>query len=141
MSGRQVSVSFGGEGKNMIIAYLLWFFLGGFGIHRFYLGKIGTGITQLALLAVGIVTSVILIGYVLLIALSIWWILDAYFVFKYVNEANAALPRSSSVLRMSTTDARSNDLDVLEKLHALHQSGALTDEEYRVRKERLLGNP
>ncbi|WP_342621698.1 NINE protein, partial [Pseudomonas aeruginosa] len=23
-------------------AYLLWFFLGGFGAHRFYLGKTGT---------------------------------------------------------------------------------------------------
>lgn len=30
--------------KSKGIAYLLWFFLGTFGIHKFYLGKTGVGI-------------------------------------------------------------------------------------------------
>lgn len=30
--------------KSKGIAYLLWFFLGTFGVHKFYLGKIGVGI-------------------------------------------------------------------------------------------------
>lgn len=30
--------------KSKFVAYLLWFFLGVFGAHRFYCGKIGTGI-------------------------------------------------------------------------------------------------
>lgn len=33
--------------KSKGVAYLLWFFLGIFGGHRFYLGKIGTGILYL----------------------------------------------------------------------------------------------
>lgn len=33
--------------KSKGIAYLLWFFLGWLGVHRFYLGKIGTGILYL----------------------------------------------------------------------------------------------
>jgi hypothetical protein len=33
--------------KSKGVAYLLWFFLGVFGAHRFYLGKIGTGILYL----------------------------------------------------------------------------------------------
>jgi TM2 domain-containing membrane protein YozV len=33
--------------KSKGLAYLLWFFLGAFSAHRFYLGKIGTGILYL----------------------------------------------------------------------------------------------
>jgi TM2 domain-containing membrane protein YozV len=45
--------------KSIGVSYLLWFFLGGFGAHRFYNGRIGGGIAQLALLIVGGVTSAI----------------------------------------------------------------------------------
>lgn len=33
--------------KKILPAFLLCFFLGCFGIHRFYVGKIGTGVLQL----------------------------------------------------------------------------------------------
>ena len=35
--------------KSRMVAALLAFFLGGLGIHRFYVGKIGTGILQILL--------------------------------------------------------------------------------------------
>ncbi|WP_061960545.1 TM2 domain-containing protein [Demequina flava] len=33
--------------KSLPIAYILWFFLGIFGVHHFYLGKVGRGLLYL----------------------------------------------------------------------------------------------
>lgn len=45
--------------KSKTTAYLLWFFLGIFGVHQFYLGKIGKGILYL------LTGGVFLIGFVI----------------------------------------------------------------------------
>lgn len=50
--------------KNIIIALLLAFFLGWLGVHRFYTGKIGTGI--LMILTLG--------------GLGIWALIDCIFI-------------------------------------------------------------
>ena len=48
--------------KTMVAAALLCFFLGSFGIHRFYVGKVGTGILMLITLgALGIWTLIDLV--------------------------------------------------------------------------------
>ena len=39
-----------------VVAYLLWFFLGTFGAHRFYVRKIGTAVTILVLDLLGWLT-------------------------------------------------------------------------------------
>lgn len=69
------------KGKNMFVAYILWYFLGPFGGHRFYMGKTGTAVTQLIL-------SLTFIG---LIVTAIWYIVDAFLVHTWVKEHNAAL--------------------------------------------------
>lgn len=46
--------------KRILPAFLLCFSLGIFGVHRFYVGKIGTGILQLCTLG----------------GLGIWWLVD-----------------------------------------------------------------
>ena len=34
-------------GKSVGVAYLLWFFLGVLGVHQFYLGKVGRGVSYI----------------------------------------------------------------------------------------------
>ncbi|MDR0786088.1 MAG: TM2 domain-containing protein [Treponema sp.] len=59
--------------KSKGVAYLLWFFLGVFGAHRFYLEKIGTGV--LYLLTVGV--------------FGIGWIIDLFTLGNQVDVYNA----------------------------------------------------
>ena len=68
--------------KNLIVAYLLWIFVGWLGIHRIYLGKTGTGIAQLALwLGCTVLTVLTLgIGYVLFLIPALWLLIDAFLI-------------------------------------------------------------
>lgn len=68
------------EVKSPLIAYLLWFFLAAIAAHRFYLGKAGSAVVMLLLCWVGIFTSFLGIGLVLLAAFGIWWIVDAFLI-------------------------------------------------------------
>jgi len=66
--------------KSYAIAYILWFFLGQIGIHRFYTGRVGTGIMQLILGVSGWATSWILIGYIPLGFLWLWLFIDIFLI-------------------------------------------------------------
>jgi TM2 domain-containing membrane protein YozV len=127
------SASFGSDGKNIVVAYLLWWFLGVLGIHRFYLGKPKTGLAQLLLLAFGWLP--LFLGW---IVLGIWWLLDAYFVFKYVSDHNQQTGGEPLSFTVKTNQSVKGDLDHLERLHDLREKGVLTEEEYQTRRNNAL---
>lgn len=62
--------------RSYIVAALLAFFLGHFGVHNFYIGYRKRAITQLALYVVGWVLSFVLIGIPIVIAVHIWAFVD-----------------------------------------------------------------
>ena len=64
----------------MVVAYLLWAFLGGFGAHRFYLGRAGSAAIMLVLFILGWVTLAIFVGLFLLAAVGIWMLVDAFLI-------------------------------------------------------------
>ncbi len=67
--------------KSVAATYLLWFFLGMFGAHRFYAGSKKTGFIQLALL-------LSIVGWLVLIP---WLFVDLFLIPGIVREHNMQL--------------------------------------------------
>lgn len=136
------SLKVSGEGKNLLLAYVLWWFLGFIGLHRIYLEKKGTGITFIILFILGFVTL-----FITWIPLGIWWLLDAYFVYQYVKEANVGVA-ASEILSIKVDSGQSqkaedkvvskNSIELLERLHGLYEKGAISKEEYEAQKKEIL---
>lgn len=77
--------------KSAGIAYLFWFFLGGLGAHRFYLGRTGSGAAMLAICVLSLLLLVVGIGALGLVVIGIWALVDAFLIPGMVNEHNQAL--------------------------------------------------
>lgn len=82
------------EAKSPLLAYLLLIFVGGFGIHRFYLGRTGSGVAMLLLAIIGALTLPIGVGLLLLAALGIWMLVDLFLIPGMVNTQRDQLRRT-----------------------------------------------
>ena len=109
--------TFEGKQRSMIAAYVLWFFLGRFGAHRYYLGLKRSALIMLLISVAGIVAvwvaawgsakvsgadmhtalqSVLLapntllgwIGDVLVWGITLWWLVDAVYTYAMVRRRN-----------------------------------------------------
>lgn len=76
--------------KSTGVAYLLWFFLGGIGAHRFYLGRTGTGFLYLILFVL-----VILTGGLAAIVTVPWLLLDLFLIPGMATSCNAQFGASA----------------------------------------------
>ncbi len=79
------------ESPSALVAYLLWFFLGYFGAHRFYLGRWISGLIMLALFGIGSALAFILVGYIPLTFVGLWWVIDAFLIPGMIAIDRAAL--------------------------------------------------
>ena len=79
-SEAQRMMAYDAQKKSVLVAYLLWWFLGSFGAHRFYLGKTGSAVAMLIIMLVSIPAMFILIGFVGVAAIGVWWIVDAFLI-------------------------------------------------------------
>ncbi|SMQ68737.1 TM2 domain-containing membrane protein YozV [Devosia lucknowensis] len=70
------------EKKSLLVAYLLWFFLGYVGAHRFYLGRPLSGMFMLALSGVILLLTLISFGFLsfLWAIVGLWWLIDALLI-------------------------------------------------------------
>ncbi|ULG72416.1 TM2 domain-containing protein [Macrococcus brunensis] len=68
--------------KSPVVAYLLWFFLGGFGGHRFYFGKTGSAIAMIAV-------TLLVNWWLFWIPMAIWLIVDLFLIQNMLKEDEA----------------------------------------------------
>ncbi|TDQ38307.1 TM2 domain-containing protein [Aureibacillus halotolerans] len=66
--------------KNVIVLFILWFFLFSFAGHRFYVGSIGRAVAML------------LLGWA---TLFIWNLIDIYFAYQKLQRDNEELEKQS----------------------------------------------
>ena len=92
------------EGKNTVIAYVLWWFLGAIGVHRMYLGRTGSGVAMLSLFIIGIVTAVLAVGYIFLAIVGIWWLVDGFLTYSMVKEENTERGLLSSAIIVTSEE-------------------------------------
>ena len=79
------------EKKSVLLAYLLWFFLGWFGVHRMYLGSWVSGLIMLALNGISTALVFLLVGYLGYALLVLWLLLDLFLIPGMVRRRNEEL--------------------------------------------------
>ncbi|MDI9340453.1 MAG: NINE protein [Sediminibacterium sp.] len=108
--------------KNKTTTVILAFFLGGIGIHRFYLGNIFLGILYLVFSWTLIPSLIALIDFIVFLITS-----ETTFNKKY----NALYLTKQQVRKESISEE-------LEKLNSLREKGIITNEEFEVGKKQLI---
>lgn len=105
------------EKANTVVTWILWIFLGMWGAHRFYL-KRSNAILMLVLTVIGYITTIILIGFLILFVTWIWWIVDAFYLNQYLKQNrldalhNAIMfITNKSVESINQGKVNTNDLD------------------------------
>ncbi len=83
--------------KSASVAYLLWFFLGGFGAHRFYMGRNGSAFGMMGLCIGSMVLSVFMIGLIGFPILFAWWVVDAFLINKWFQPSSCGAAVECSV--------------------------------------------
>lgn len=93
--------------KSTGIAYVLWFFLGGFGAHRFYFGKTASAVGMLAL-------TLLVSWWMFGIPTLIWLIVDAFLIPKMLKEDEEKI-RREAMAEVGLSKAHSAGTHVQEK--------------------------
>ena len=93
MTMDRISAQYDIEKKSLLAAYVLWFFLGYVGAHRFYLGRPVSGFIMLALSAVTLLLTLVSFGLLgfLWFVVGLWWLIDALLVPGIVADRNGRI--------------------------------------------------
>lgn len=148
--------NFNTKSKNQTTAWLLWFFLGGVGAERFYLGeRLGIGIAQAIMAGFGIIT--LGFGYRLTgIPILVIWVLSAVNLNNDLQIVNKKIEQQllqeiingnknttreknrTSYNNESNENNEDDNLEVLQKLAKFREQNIITEEEFENKKREIL---
>ena len=77
--------------KSVGVTYLLWFFLGMLGAHRFYAGSTGLAVLQLIIFVISWPLLLAGIGFITLGILWLWVLIDAFMIPGLIRDYNTKL--------------------------------------------------
>ncbi len=83
-----VMMAFQVRKKDTLVAFLLWWFLGTVGGHRFYCNRSGSGAAMLVIAVLSVPLCYVCVGFIGLLAIFIWWIVDAFCISAWVQQHN-----------------------------------------------------
>ncbi len=122
--------------KDWLVTLLFSIFLGGLGIHRFYVGKVGTGI--LWLLTAGCLGIGALVDIIMIATENFTDDNNRLIVQDSHKNTSYAYASASSAPAGGTRPPREDVFDQIEKLAKLRDSGAITKEEFDQKKSILM---
>ncbi|HSU12631.1 TM2 domain-containing protein [Longimicrobium sp.] len=82
--------------KSAGVAYALWFFLGMFGAHRFYMNRSGSAAAQLVITVTSWILLFVFIGLFTLFGVAVWVLIDAFLIPDWIREHNNRLANGLS---------------------------------------------
>jgi len=88
MKDGDIITSAKGQHKSLPLAYLLWFVLGSFGAHRFYLRAARSASILFALTLIGALTFSTITGKMIYVVAALWLITDAFRIPGMARDAN-----------------------------------------------------
>ena len=87
----QAMMRYDANKKSVMVAYVLWFFFGWLGAHRFYLRRIASAVVMLVLCIVSVPLTIVAIGYVGFAVLGVWALVDAFLIPGLTRDYNNRL--------------------------------------------------
>ena len=112
--------------KSKATAALLAFFLGGFGVHRFYLNQTGLGFLYLLFFWTLVPAIIAIVDFVIFLTMS-----DEKFNAKY-NTLHTFISNNQAISHPLS------GADEVKKLYEMKEKGIITPEEFELKKKLLL---
>lgn len=131
--------------KSKTTATLLAFFLGGFGVHRFYLGQTGLGLLYLLFCWTFVPAVIAFIDFLVLLFMSDETFNQKYNLTALIMQSKDAGSSSNNnntiAINMGAPHmaaAAASGSDEIVKLYELKEKGIITAEEFELKKRTLL---